>query len=343
MSGLAVDVAVAGAGPAGSLAAALLARTGRRVALIDRPDDGRQRIGESLPAAADRLLRRLGLPEVAADGRHRRVRGTLSAWGGPPVLQDALTSPEGPDWRLDRPAFDAALRAAALAAGAVPVTGLATAIRGEAGDWRLDMAGDRPVRAAFLIDATGRRAVVARRLGARRRGDAAMMAIWGVGAPRPADDRGTDRTLIEAVDEGWWYGAVLPDGRPLAALHGTPALARRMLARPDAWRGALAATALVGGRLGGAPAFDGVALSACDARGQVTDPPVGLGWAACGDAAVAFDPIAAQGLFNALATAADLAAAVGDAGRMAAYAERLAEVRRVYAARRKAAYARLAA
>ena len=90
-------------------------------------------------------------------------------------------------------------------------------------------------------------------------------------------------------------------------------------------------------------AFEGVALSACDARGQVTDPPAGPGWAACGDAAVAFDPVAAQGLFNALATAAELAEAVGDAGRMAAYAGRLAEVWRVYAARRRAAYARLAA
>jgi flavin-dependent dehydrogenase len=85
---------------------------------------------------------------------------------------------------------------------------------------------------------------------------------------------------------------------------------------------------------------------ACDARGQVTEPAAGPGWAACGDAALAFDPVASQGLFNALAPAvevAGLALADAPAAAEAAYRDRLAEIRRIYAARIAGVYARLAA
>ncbi|MGC1301981.1 MAG: hypothetical protein WA840_06375, partial [Caulobacteraceae bacterium] len=40
----------------------------------------------------------------------------------------------------------------------------------------------------------------------------------------------------------------------------------------------------------------------CAAHGAWLDRPAGDGWIAAGDAALAFDPLAAQGLFNALYT-----------------------------------------
>ena len=111
------DVLVAGAGPAGAVAATLLARKGYRVVLADGVDPARHKIGEHLAAGAVHLLRRLRIdfhPE-----RHVPNAGTLSCWGSEQLIAtDSFNDPEGSGLLLDRTAFDAALRANAIAAGA---------------------------------------------------------------------------------------------------------------------------------------------------------------------------------------------------------------------------------
>src|SRR5690349_6877609 len=57
-----VDVLIAGAGPAGSIAALLLARTGARVLIVDRETFPRDKLcGDTLNPGAVRLLASLGL------------------------------------------------------------------------------------------------------------------------------------------------------------------------------------------------------------------------------------------------------------------------------------------
>ena len=66
----------------------------------------------------------------------------------------------------------------------------------------------------------------------------------------------------------------------------------------------------------------------CGARSVWLERAAGDGWLACGDAALAFDPLAAQGLFNALYTGLAAAAAIvgslnGEAGAIEAYADEI--------------------
>src|ERR1700722_4153212 len=130
------DIVVAGAGPAGAVAAARLARAGRRVLLADRPDAG-CKIGEALPGTALRLLRALDLPAPEPQGPHAPIAGTLSAWGSPDFIgADSLRDPYGAPWRLDRRRFDADLREAARDAGATARPArLREAGRAPAGSW----------------------------------------------------------------------------------------------------------------------------------------------------------------------------------------------------------------
>ena len=74
------DAVIAGAGPAGAVAAYELARRGRRVLLADAVDPAAPKVGEALPGAAVRLLRSIELPVPAAGGPHTPIGGNLSSW-----------------------------------------------------------------------------------------------------------------------------------------------------------------------------------------------------------------------------------------------------------------------
>ncbi|PYJ90443.1 MAG: alkylhalidase, partial [Verrucomicrobia bacterium] len=76
MSGEAYDVAIIGGGPAGSVAAALLARAGRRVIVLERDKFPRFHIGESLLPFSMQAFTRLGLHEKFARA------GFLEKFGG---------------------------------------------------------------------------------------------------------------------------------------------------------------------------------------------------------------------------------------------------------------------
>ena len=338
------DVAVAGAGPAGAVAAGLLARAGLSVLLCD-PRLGLgaapAKPGEALPGAADRLLRACGLPPPGASGRHASIGGNISIWGSPdPIRRDFLNEPDGAGFRLDRAAFEAELVGAARSAGAdVHAVRLVEAAR-DAGRWTLRSRDGATWRAAFLVDAGGRRAPLARRLGARRRRDEPLVAV--VGRACSHAEYHLNRTVVETVPEGWWYAALLPGGAPVFMLHTRPADAARLVARPDEWRAALAVTRHV------AAAFPGAELAAPlgahDAGGAWLDPVLGPGWVAVGDAALSFDPAAAQGMFSALHAGMTVAHAIpaalgGNDVQLQAYAATLVEIRRLYRMRLRAHYA----
>jgi flavin-dependent dehydrogenase len=331
----AAEVVVAGGGPAGSAAALALARGGRRVLLVDAAPPGRFRIGEGLAPAARRLLRDMGLLErVAADG-HLASHGNLSAWGGPGLhATDFVFSPDGPGWQLDRARFDASLREAAREAGAEVRSNarISSAVwDGEA--WRISF-GDEVAECRWLVDATGRSAWIARRHGAVRRHDDALVAFYARFRPAgPADQDA--RTMVESVPDGWWYTARVPSGERVVAFLTDADLADRAWLHEEAFARRVAETEHVRELL----ARHGYSIAdrprGADAGSARLDRFAGEGWLAAGDAAISFDPLSSQGILTALYTgmrAGEALAAhlAGDAGALASYADRLEQVHASY-------------
>jgi flavin-dependent dehydrogenase len=101
------EVAVIGAGPAGSVASLVLARQGRSVIMLDSLEGPKRKVGESLPSAARPILKHLGLLPLADNGIHLISHGNNSAWGSTEIqTTDYIRDPNGPGWHLDRPRFD---------------------------------------------------------------------------------------------------------------------------------------------------------------------------------------------------------------------------------------------
>src|SRR5215204_137217 len=76
-----MDVLIAGAGPAGAIAALVLARAGVRVTLVDRARFPRDKLcGDTINPGALNILRRLGIEHVTDGGLP--VRGMLVSGDG---------------------------------------------------------------------------------------------------------------------------------------------------------------------------------------------------------------------------------------------------------------------
>ncbi|HEY8505926.1 MAG TPA: FAD-dependent oxidoreductase, partial [Gemmataceae bacterium] len=113
-AGRAWDVLVAGAGPAGALAARQLARRGRAVLLVEKQDLPRAKVcGACLNRNALAVLQRAGLGDLVFSLGGVPLTGLrLAGWG----RAVRLPLPEGRG--LSRRALDAALVGAACEAGA---------------------------------------------------------------------------------------------------------------------------------------------------------------------------------------------------------------------------------
>jgi flavin-dependent dehydrogenase len=322
------DVLVAGAGPSGSAVARLLALKGHKVVLLDEPASG-PRVGESLPGAALSLLAQLQLLDCLHQSQPEQCIGNLSSWGDG-ILRgtDFIRDPQGAGWHLDRQQFDTCLRQAAIAVGVIPLYQRLRKIERTREGWRV-LSHDQCLTARWLVDASGRNAVVARRLGVGRHKDPPLIAVYAWGGNLHHDRR----TLIEPVACGWWYTAPLPAQRRVAAIHVLASEAALLRRGRAAWAQRMGATTHVCQVV--RPHALWSQPRATDASGSALAQPAGDAWLAVGDAALAFDPLSSQGLFNAFYTALRGGQAIhealcGEPRSVERYVERIAHIWQTY-------------
>ena len=308
------DVAVVGGGPAGAAAALTLARVGLDVALVEASRYQQPRLGETMPPPALPVLARLGLGQDFEAADSTPSFGNRSAWGGSDLASNSfISSPYGNGWHLDRRRFDSRMAAAAAAAGARLISGVrVTACTPAPGaSWHLTLDGGREtatMTARAVVDATGRRAGLARALGARRRvlDHLVGVAVQYRGAP---NDGGC--TLVEAVRDGWWYSAPLPpDGAMVMFMTDADLCRSNRYADPVVWENALAHTRHTRLRVAGYQRL-GTPRVASAASHRLERAGVPGRWLAAGDAAMGVDPLSGSGILRALVSgeAAGLAAA----------------------------------
>jgi flavin-dependent dehydrogenase len=373
------DVLVAGAGPAGSAAALDLSRRGLSVALIEQDRYETRRVGETLPPMIRQQLTGLGIWERFLECDPLESYGIRTAWEEPtPRHQDFIQNPYGCGWHVDRARFDAVLASAAAEAGAtlfLPVRAGSSSRSGD-GAWTLEVAQDGVVKSLsgrMLVDATGRKAMLASRMGGK-----AQVADRLIGAVSFCESSNSDAaqwTLIEAVEDGWWYSVPLPakrsgvDGKAersgvdgKAERSGADGKTKRSGGQEEnvagmvfaymtdsdlwmetdrKWDELLELAPLTFERAGRRPIPrpSQIVSAASVVRSLVAGP----GWMAIGDAALAFDPLSGQGVFKSIETGTRCGSAIaryfaGDLGAPAEYETWVNETYQSYLATRAQFY-----
>ena len=216
-------VIVMGGGPAGSIAAALLARQGARVKVLEKAHFPRYHIGESVATSCRSIIELAGALEKVSERGYQVKEGLLLRWGGeqdwvvdwPEIFgTGAQTS-----WQVDRADFDDVLLKHAASQGAEVVEGArARKVLFEDGravgvEW--DRQGTTLTEHAdHVIDASGRAGLLsAKHFHDRVPHDVFRnVAVWGYyqgGSLLPRTPRGGINVI--SSPEGWYWVIPLKD------------------------------------------------------------------------------------------------------------------------------------
>jgi flavin-dependent dehydrogenase len=335
------DVAVVGGGPAGSTAAAFLARAGLDVICLERERFPRFHVGESLLPASLPLFDRLGVREQIESAGFQRKNGAVFA-DETEHRGVTLNFRRGPAWEdhaynVPRADFDRILLDHATKEGAVVREGVEVrdvGLRDDGVRLTVEVGGGatEEVEAAFLVDASGRDALIASRLGRRvplpDLGKAALFAHYR--GARRASGRLEGHLQAYLFEHGWfWWIPFSGDLTSVGVVLHQRAFKARSGSLEALFEEMVAASPTVSGGLAGATRV--TAVHPVANFSYRTEPAVGDRFVAIGDAVVFVDPVFSTGVYVAMQSA-ELASEVivrafraGDsrAGRFDAYRRRV--------------------
>lgn len=301
------DVVILGGGPAGAATALSLKKhnPSLSLAIIESSAYDSLRIGETLSPIAQPLLQQLEVWDSFLKEEHVAAYGTCSTWGSDELIgNEFIYQTHNRGWHLDRRRFDAMLAHEAARRGVVLHMNSTLQDSRQLGSdgWLLTVGSAEKrilMEAAFVVDATGRRAVFASQRGVEKVLIDRLLGVFmffSAGALSPMTDRDT---LIEAWEEGWWYSALLPCGGIVAGCMTDADVVKKYNLKSKAgWFECVSRTRHTGARLKDAVPRDEPTVYT--AGSQRLENVTGARWLAAGDAATTFDPLSSQGIFKAM-------------------------------------------
>jgi flavin-dependent dehydrogenase len=307
------DVAVVGGGPAGATASAFLARAGLGVVCFEREQFPRFHVGESLLPAGMPLFDRLGVRERLEAAGFQRKNGAvfLQESDGQQVTLNFRRGPRWEDhaYNVPRAAFDRILLDHAAKEGATVHEGVEVrdlALHDEGVRLTVQSGNGAPgnVEARFLVDASGRDALVASRLGRRvpmpDLGKAALFAHYRGARRAPGRMEGHLRAYL--LDHGWfWWIPFTDDLTSVGVVLHQRTVRTRRGSPEQLFEEMVAASPSVSSGLAGATRVTGVhSVANFSYR---TEPAFGDRFVAIGDAVVFIDPVFSTGVFVAMQSA----------------------------------------
>jgi flavin-dependent dehydrogenase len=323
------DVAIIGGGPAGSTAAALLARAGRRVVLFEREKFPRFHIGESLLPFSMKAFTRLGLHEKFSSAGFLKkyggeIMGACSDTGTKFYFKDGYRSQTDHAYQVTRSDFDKVLLDHAAESGAQvheqtlvsdvifqdqEVTLSYKSVRDPTESARYaDRTSQRDVpategeiQARYVVDASGRTSVLGRQFKIKKTyGHLQKLSIFAhyKGLWRPEGIDGTLTVLIRAVDRWFWLIPLSDERTSVGVVLDSEIFRKSKLSADDFLEQALAEQPSIMKRMRKARRVSKTYIEADFSYRSAR--LYGDRWLLTGDAAGFIDPIFSSGVFLAV-------------------------------------------
>lgn len=198
------DVAIIGAGPSGSVAAALLRQRGWQVCVLERQHFPRFSIGESLLPYCMDILKEADLLQVVNDAGFQVKNGAVFTWGDRESaidFRDKFTAGPGTTFQVERAKFDQILIQEAQKKGAQVWFGhTVTHMTSRQEHATLSVATDQDetytLQARFVLDASGYGRVLPRLLDLEQPSTFPVREAWFTHIQDNINDPGFDREKI---------------------------------------------------------------------------------------------------------------------------------------------------
>jgi flavin-dependent dehydrogenase len=319
------DVAIIGGGPAGSTAATLLARAGRRVIVLERETFPRFHIGESLLPYSMPTFERLGLREkLDRTFLHKHGAELVTSCGSREVrfhFKNGFRLAHTSAYQVERAIFDKLLLDHAGASGAevheaTSVESVSFDAEGAALRIKDASGSAAELRARYVIDASGRNTVVGTHFKLKQRyptlNKFSVFAHWEGVTREPGIDGSLTR-MVRGHDRWFWMIPLGETRMSIGLVMDTANFKALKQAPEEALESALAAEPTIMARMAAAERVTPVYSTGDYSYRNASF--AGERWLLAGDAAGFIDPVFSTGVFLALASGEHAADAIDAALR----------------------------
>ena len=305
------DVAIIGGGPAGSTAATLLAKAGRRVILFEREKFPRFHIGESLLPFSMATFTRLGVHDkLLAAGFIEKFGGEMADAGGEKAVKfyfcDGFQARTDRSYQVTRSEFDKLLLDHSREQGVdvCEETSVET-VEFDDESVQLRVSGrdceGRFLRAKYLIDSSGRNSFLGNKFNLKKNythlKKISLFAHYEGVQWEPGRD-GTLTRMVRVIDSWWWIIPLNNNRTSVGIVLDAAKFKSSKLSPEEFFERAVAEQTVVADRIGSGRRVSEVYVAA-DFSYRMSSLAGGR-WLLAGDAAGFIDPVFSSGVFLAV-------------------------------------------
>lgn len=297
------DLVIIGAGVASASALLTLRTCGLKVAVIAPDEKPKFKIGETLSAVGIEELKKLGIHEEFLKQNYWPTYSKFSSWGTSQLKEDYTwkAANQSAGVYLDRMAFEEFLWRSADSIAFDRIDDKVIKADWEEGLWEIRMFNGAQIKSKVLLDCSGRSGIVSRSLDNNRVRHDKLVATYAVLDPKGEEVEPTRATLIESVEDGWFYSVLIPNGKMVVAYFtDSDLLPSGITKENDEWVKLVAQTTYTTRRIETAEYELRTLPKTVDAGTLTTRSFASEHFFAAGDAAASFDPLSSHGITTAL-------------------------------------------
>lgn len=295
------SIVIAGSGIAASAVMLYLQKNGFQATQIAPLEKRADKIGETLSCSANRILKELDIWDVFLKQEYLINDQIFTAWESPILRRQSIFSnSDGSNWSIERNDFENFLRLRVDNGHHRRLYNKVQNCRNIPHGIELELDDHQSIETDFLFDCSGRSGIASRRFGRRQRIDN-MICFYSFLTQIDTDIEPTVGIMTEAVKNGWWYSAILPDNRMIVSFYTYSDLVTHSISKNlQAWRVLIEKAPLTCQRIESAGYSVLTTPSASDAGMVIQSEVSGEHWIAAGDAVGSLDPLSSHGMTQAL-------------------------------------------